>query len=74
MRRAVRATEQDCTLLATSVSTAWEVTASWGNALKEFFPLYAQREIVQSLVSVNVPFNIPVLEFGKDLFKLVSGE
>ena len=39
----MRATESDCTLLATSVSTAWEVTASWGKALNDFFPLYAQR-------------------------------
>ena len=46
----VRATERDCTLLATRVSTAWEVASSWGNALAEYFPRYAERGIVQSLV------------------------
>ena len=38
-----------------------------------YFPLYAKRGIVQSLVSVNVPFDLPVLEFGTELYKVQPG-
>ncbi len=70
----VRATENDCRLLATRVSTAWEVASSWEKALESFFPLYATRGIVQSLVTVNVPFDLPVLAFENKLFKVVGDD
>ena len=36
-------TERDCTLLATSMTTAWEFAGHWLHAIKEYFPRYATR-------------------------------
>lgn len=68
----VRNTEHDAELLATKVTTAWEWALSWGKALKDYFPKYAERGIVNALVTVNVPYNFPVLAFGKDKFKVMQ--
>lgn len=55
----VRATENDCRLLATRVSTAWEVASSWERALASFFPLYATRGIVQVSPQIFSNFAVP---------------
>ena len=65
-------TGRDATLLSTSVSTVWEFAMHWEKALKNYFPKFATRHIVNALVSVNVPYNIPALAFGKDRFKIVT--
>ena len=65
-------TEHDAELLATPVSTAWEFAAHWGGALAEYFPKFARRGVVDALVGVNVPYNIPVLAFGSDKFKVMQ--
>ena len=42
----------------------WELLLTWEGALKNFYPRYSKRDIVKSLVLVNVPFMVPVLAFG----------
>ena len=68
----IRNTERDAKLLATKVTTAWEFAFTWDHALKHFFPKYAERGTVNALVTVNVPYNLPALTFGKDTFKVVQ--
>jgi len=65
-------TERDCQLLSTTASTAWEFAGNWGSALEEYFPRYGPRGIVESLVTVNVPYDIPTLAFGDDMYKVVG--
>lgn len=74
MQRAfVANTEKDCTLLDTSTSVSWEWAGTWDNAIKNFFPQYASNGIVTGLFPVNVPFPIPVLEFGPfEQYKILS--
>lgn len=61
-------TEQDCTLLNTSATVAWEWFGSWPNAMKNYFPRYSKNGILRSAFAVNVPFNFPVAAFW-DLFR-----
>jgi hypothetical protein len=68
----VRNTERDAELLSTKVTTAWEWALSWGHALKHYFPKYAKTGIINALVAVNVPYNLPVLAFGNDKFKVME--
>ena len=68
----VTETERYAQLLSTRVVTAWEFSSQWFKALESYFPLYAVNSIVNALVAVNVPFNIPALAFGQDPFKIVN--
>ena len=67
-------TEADAALLSTSVTTAWEVVGNWEHALTEYFPRYAEHGTVSSLVSVNVPYMLPVLAFGDKFFKPLTSK
>jgi len=65
-------TERDAIALATSVTTSWEVAGNWEHALSEFFPRFAEHEIVTAAVGVNVPYMVPVLAFGEKFFKVLE--
>lgn len=62
----VHATEQDAHLMNLSGTVSWEFSATWGKAIKNFFPRFAPEGIVKACFAVNVPYPFPVLEFGKD--------
>ena len=64
-------TERDAKLFNTSLGTAWEIAGNWEHALQEYFPRFAKNSIVRGLVSVNVPYMVPVLAFGEKFFKTV---
>jgi hypothetical protein len=71
----VASTELDALLMDTSATTAWEMFTSWTDAIANYFPRYANKNIVQSMYAVNVPFMFPVLEFGVDEeYKLVGAD
>jgi hypothetical protein len=69
----VAATETDAWLLNTSTTVEWEVMGTWAAALETYAPRYAARGQVKGLVSVNVPYLVPVLEFGGEPVKVVNG-
>lgn len=70
----VSRTEQAAQLLNTSGSVDWEYTMTWKNAIRHFFPRYATNNIIRGLFAVNVPFNIPIWQFGRDEFyKVIHG-
>ena len=50
----VAATEADCELLSTSAVVAWEFAGTWEAAIREYFPRYAARGVVQALFATNV--------------------
>jgi uncharacterized protein (DUF952 family) len=66
----VKNTEEDARILSTSVTTDWEWATRWADALETFFPKYAKAGIITSLVTVNTPYNVPTLAFGKKFYKL----
>lgn len=69
----VGSTEADATLLNASSTVEWEFAGTWGGAIAHYVPRYAQRGIVRALFAVNVPYMLPVLEFGKDeFFKVIT--
>lgn len=69
----VKLTEQDAHLMNLSGTVHWEFSATWGSAIKNFFPQYAANGIIQACFAVNVPFPFPVLDFKKgEHYKLLS--
>lgn len=69
----VRDTEEDCIILNTSASVAWEWFGSWKKALDHYFPKYSKRNVVKSLFTTNVPYLFPVLELMPEKYKIVGG-
>jgi hypothetical protein len=70
----VAATEADAAMLNTSTTVAWEFMGTWGAAIAEYVPRYAPVGQVRALVAVNVPFFVPVIDFGPDeFFKVING-
>jgi len=71
----VKNTERDSTLLNTSGMVSWELSMTWVNAIKSYFPRYANDGIVRSAFAVNVPFNLPVAAFGlHQYYKVLGGK
>jgi len=66
----VAATEAAALLLNTSATVEWEVAFTWSLAISDYVPRYAAKGIVRALFAVNVPFMVPVFEFGADQFFL----
>ena len=56
-------TENDCRLLSTDASVAWEFMGTWGNAIENYFPRYNANGICRGFFAVNVPYMAPILEF-----------
>lgn len=70
----VAATEADAALLNASSTVEWEFAGTWAGAIANYVPRYSERGIVRALFAVNVPYMLPVLEFGKDeFFKVITG-
>jgi hypothetical protein len=70
----VAATEADAALLNTSTSVEWEVMGTWAAAVADYAPRYARRGQVRGLLTVNVPYMVPVLEFGAgETVKVLNG-
>lgn len=69
----VAKTEEDARLMGTNSVVAWEWFGTWGKAIKQYFPQYSQKGVVQGLYAVNVPYMIPIAEFGlKQQFKVLG--
>jgi hypothetical protein len=78
----VAATQGDARLLNTSMTVAWEFAGTWGAALANYTPRYTAAAApgafpgpgVLSLVAVNVPYFVPILEFAPgEYFKVING-
>jgi hypothetical protein len=61
-------TEQAARLLNTSGTVDWEMTWTWRSAIRDYFPRFAKQGIIKGVFAVNVPFNMPVFEFGHGEF------
>jgi len=69
----VKLTENDARLYNTSGSVEWEFVGTWFHAFSGYLPRYSERDIIRSLFAVNVPYMIPVAEFGRnEQFKVVG--
>ncbi|CAK0840118.1 unnamed protein product, partial [Prorocentrum cordatum] len=74
-RRFVRLTVEDAHLLNTSGIVACEFMGYWHHAINEYFPRYSEQNVVRGLFGVNVPYMIPVAEFGfREQFKVLGKE
>ena len=70
----VRATEGDAALYNASASVDWEWVGTWGRTIANFTPRYAERGVITALFAVNVPFLLPIAEFGAgEEFKVLGG-
>jgi hypothetical protein len=67
-------TEQDCHLLNTSGTVAWDFVGSWRKGIKEYYPRYSAVGVVTALFAVNVPYMVPIPEFGLNEFYKVLGD
>ena len=69
----VRATEKDAELYSTDGTVDWEFFTDWRQAF-EFYPEYSQRNVIRGLFPVNVPFMLPVTEFGpNEFYRIFNG-
>lgn len=70
----VRATEADAVLYNASATVEWEWLGTWGAAIANFTPRYAQQGTISAVVAVNVPYMVPIVEFapGEDFKALGS--
>lgn len=69
----VAKTEEAATLMGTNSVVAWEWFGTWGKAIKKYVPRYSQKGVVQGLYAVNVPYMIPIAEFGlRQQFKVLG--
>lgn len=69
----VKLTENDAQLYNTSGSVEWEFLGTWLHAFQKYLPRYSGRNIVRGLFAVNVPYMLPVAEFGiHEQFKVVG--
>jgi hypothetical protein len=60
----VAATEADAALYNASATVEWEWLGTWGAAIANFTPRYAQRGTVSAVFAVNVPYMVPIVEFA----------
>ena len=60
----VRHLEDRAYLMNTSSTVTWESFLDWKNAIDEFYPKYAKDGVIGGVFTVNVPFMIPIFEFG----------
>lgn len=67
-------TEQDCKLMNTSGIVTWEWFTTWHKAITEYYPQYGNNGVVRSAYAVNVPFNLPTLEFLPNEFYKVFND
>lgn len=68
----VKNTENDCETLDTSGTSAWEWFGSWEHAIKTYFPLYAENNIVRGFFLINVPYLFPIEAFI-ETYKVIGG-
>ena len=61
-------TEKDCFIMNTSASVEWEWYDTWEHAVRDYYPRYSARGIVRSLITVNVPYMMPVWLFKEGEF------
>jgi hypothetical protein len=70
----VAATEEDAVLYNSSATVDWEWLGTWGATIANFTPRYAERGVIKALFAVNVPYLVPILEFGaQEYFKVFGG-
>jgi len=62
----VAATEHDAWLMNTSGTVSWEFTSTWNGAIANFFPRFAQNQVIQAFFAVNVPYFVPIRAFKRD--------
>jgi len=60
----VSQTEVDAILFNTSTTVEWEFMGTWENAIQTYIPRYGNNGIIKGLFAVNVPYMIPIIEFG----------
>lgn len=68
---AVREIEKRAVLMNASATNTWESFLNWDKGLTEFYPKYAKTGIISGVFTTNVPFMIPILQFGFDTYKIL---
>jgi len=69
----VRLTEEDARLLNTSGTVTWEFLGFWYHALHKFLPRYSEKGVIRGVFPVNVPYMVPIMEFGfEEQFKVLG--
>jgi hypothetical protein len=71
----VAATEADARLYNASATVEWEWLGTWGAAIANFTPRYAAEGVITASFAVNVPYLLPIVEFGPgDIYVSDPGE
>jgi hypothetical protein len=66
-------TENSARLLGTNALVGWEWTGSWMKAFNNYFPRYTEKNVIQAIFAVNVPYLIPILAFPFwDTYRIVN--
>ena len=71
-REAVRGLEERAEIMNAFTTVSWEPFDQWGQALSQFYPQYADKGMITGVFAVNVPFLIPVLEFGLHFYLVLN--
>eukprot|EP00759_Apiculatamorpha_spiralis_P035522 PhF_6_TR36213/c0_g1_i3/m.52849 len=58
-------------LMNASTTVSWDTFNSWTTGLQNFYPKYAGTNI-NGVFAVNVPFMIPILDFGLEFYKVLG--
>ena len=73
--RFVANTERDCFVMNTSASVEWEWYDTWEHAVRDYYPRYSARGIVRALITVNVPYMMPVWLFKEhEFYRVLEGD
>lgn len=69
----VAATEHDAWLMNTSATVSWEFTSTWKTAIANYFPRFAQNQVIQGCFTVNVPYFVPIRAFSREQHYKIVG-
>eukprot|EP00013_Stygamoeba_regulata_P004035 CAMPEP_0177641364 /NCGR_PEP_ID=MMETSP0447-20121125/7026_1 /TAXON_ID=0 /ORGANISM="Stygamoeba regulata, Strain BSH-02190019" /LENGTH=617 /DNA_ID=CAMNT_0019143475 /DNA_START=168 /DNA_END=2021 /DNA_ORIENTATION=+ len=70
---AVAALEEQARMLAVDTTVSWEWFYDWARGFSHYYPRYGAAGLVRGVFAVNVPFMLPVLEFGRESYKVLHG-
>jgi hypothetical protein len=67
----IREMELRARLMNASATNTWESFLNWEKGLTEFYPKYARTGVISGVFTTNVPFMIPILQFGLETYKVL---
>jgi len=69
----VQLVEEDAKMMNLSSVVTWETVGAWSNAFSNYYPRYTANGVARAFFTVNVPFMVPILEFGFSFNKVLQG-